>query len=130
MNLVVVDTDILIDVGAGEMDALRSLELLKTTHDLAITVITQMELLVGCRNKREQSHLEKFIQQFEILHPSVDSSQIAVNLIKQFRLSHNMRMADAMIAGIALDMDTELASKNQKDYRFIPNLKLLPYPIV
>lgn len=72
-DLVIIDTDILIDVSRNADKSVHYLELLEKSHSLAISSMTQMELIVGCRNKQD------------------------------------------------------LATKNQRDYRFIENLKLLPY---
>ncbi len=37
-------------------------------------------------------------------------------------------IADALIAATAIISDSSFVSKNQRDYRFIESLKLLPYP--
>ena len=47
-DLVVIDTDVLIDVSHKNDKAISYLE---TDYQLAISLITQMELMVGCRNK-------------------------------------------------------------------------------
>jgi len=41
--------------------------------------------------------------------------------------SHGLLIPDALIASTALYLNMDLATKNQRDYRFIENLKLLPY---
>ncbi|MBP1468618.1 hypothetical protein EYB53_023090 [Candidatus Chloroploca sp. M-50] len=43
-------------------------------------------------------------------------------------LSHGLLLADAMIAATAIALHVPLASKNQRDYRYITQLTLLPYP--
>ena len=48
--------------------------------------------------------------------------------MKKYRLSHGLLIPDALIAATAIEADTPLVSKNQKDYRFIKDLQLLPYP--
>ena len=87
--LVVVDTDILIDVSRAEEQAVRFLQSLEASHRPVVSPITQMELFVGCRNKRELQQTVQFLKRFGVAH---------------------------------------LASKNQRDYRFISDLRLLPYP--
>ncbi len=61
MALTIVDSDILIDVARGETDAINCLLRLEKTSTLAISAVTQMELIVGCRNKTELKDLEKFL---------------------------------------------------------------------
>jgi predicted nucleic acid-binding protein len=41
---------------------------------------------------------------------------------------HGLLIADALIAATALYLVEPFVSKNQRDYRFITNLNLLPYP--
>jgi predicted nucleic acid-binding protein len=55
-------------------------------------------------------------------------SDAAVDLLRRYRLSHGLLIADAFIAATALVLDTPLVSKNQRDYRFIAGLTLLRYP--
>jgi predicted nucleic acid-binding protein len=127
-DFVIVDTDILIDVSRGVPEALSSLSHLGQQHALAISVVTQMELLVGCRDTAELRALAKFLQRFTILPVTEPVSDMAVNLLMQYRLSHGLLIADALIAATAIQRQLALISKNQRDYRFIPELNLLAYP--
>ena len=63
MALTIVDSDSLIDVARGEADGINCLLCLERTSVLAISAVTQMELIIGCRNKRELKDLEKFLNQ-------------------------------------------------------------------
>jgi len=49
------------------------------------------------------------------------------DLLRQYRLSHGLLIPDALIASTALSLNVDLATKNQRDYRFIEILTLLPY---
>lgn len=127
-GLTVVDTDILIDVGRGINEAVDHFQELERSTQLAVSVVTQMELIVGCRSKAELRALEQFLRRFRILKIDETISDNAVELLQQYRLSHGLLIADAFIAATALSWDCPLASKNQRDYRFIADLDLLPYP--
>ncbi len=127
-DYIIIDTDILIDVGRGVGEAIAYLEELEANNQLAISVITQMELIVGCRNKTEQRDLEKFLNRFQLLKIGEAVSDQSAALLWQYRLSHGLLIADALIAATAMANDYPLASKNQRDYRFIDDLNLLPYP--
>jgi predicted nucleic acid-binding protein len=63
----IVDTDILIDAGQDVREAIYCLSDIEQQSALAISVITQMELLVGCRNMTEQRNMERFLQHFQVL---------------------------------------------------------------
>ncbi len=128
-QIIVIDTDILIDAGYGVSDAMTCLQHLEQKAGLAISVITQMELMIGCRNKKESKALFKFLDRFEILKLTDSISDRAVNLLQDYRLSHGILIPDALIAATALDHDCSLLTKNQRDYRFIDGLRLPGYPI-
>jgi len=55
-------------------------------------------------------------------------SSFTVELIKTYRLSHGLLMSDALIAATSMINNFPLLTKNQSDYRFIPEINLLPYP--
>ena len=128
MALTIFDTDILINVGRGDVDAINCLQSYAQTSVSAISVITQMELIVGCRDKKELQNLKKFFKQFQILELNKQISEKTVELLEKYRLSHGLLIPDALIAATAIENNENFVTKNQKDFRFIKGLKLLPYP--
>jgi predicted nucleic acid-binding protein len=127
-QVIVVDTDILIDAGRGANEAIACLQQLEEDACPALSVVTQMELMIGCRNKRESMALERFLTRFQILKLSESISDRAVTLLKLYRLSHGILIPDAPVAATAVHFDCFLITKNQRDYRFIEGLRLLGYP--
>lgn len=127
--MIIVDTDILIDAARCIGDAVNCLQKIEDTSSLAISAVTRMELIIGCRNKKELKSLEHFLQRFEIISLNEHISDTATDLLKTYRLSHGLLIADALIAATAITVNTNLISKNQKDYRFIETLALLSYPL-
>ncbi len=126
--IVIIDSDILIDAGRNIHDATDFLQRNEQIATLAISVITQMELLVGARNKAELRTIEKFLARFISIKVTEAISDMAVELLRQYRLSHGLLIADGIIAATAIVMQESFATKNQRDYQFITGLKLLPYP--
>jgi predicted nucleic acid-binding protein len=127
-NSTIIDTDILIDAGRGVLDAVNCLQNLKVTSGLAISVVTQMELMVGCANKAELQTLDNFLKQFYIIKIDQAVSDKAVDLLRSYRLSHGLLIPDSLIAATAIVCNHPFITKNQRDYRFIQGLNLLPYP--
>lgn len=125
----IIDTDILIDAGRGMEPAIDCLKRIALTSFLAVSSVSQMELIVGCRNKKEMRYLEKFLERFKIIHLDESISRMAIDLLKRYRASHGLLIADAIIAATAITIDCPFISKNQKDFRFIAELRLLDYPI-
>src|SRR6188474_802843 len=121
----VIDTDILIDAGRGIADAIQCLGGIQTSSSLAISIVTQMELIVGCRNKTEVRKLDRFMTQFQIVPLDGSISDKAIELLRHYRLSHGLLIADSLIAATAIVRDWPFISKNQRDYRFIRELQLL-----
>ena len=122
------DTDVLIDAGRGESEAVDALEQAAESAPLAVSTVTEMELIVGCRNKDELAALDQFLRRFDIVPVRPAISEQATALLRTFRLSHGLLIADALIAATAIVDDMPFISKNQRDYRFIDTLDLLPYP--
>ena len=127
-SFTIVDTDILIDAGRGVGEAVTCLKEIERSSSLAASVITQMELFVGCRDKAELRHVESFLRRFTLLKLSETISDAAVDLLRQYRLSHGLLIADSIIAATALVHGAPFVSKNQRDYKFIAGLNLLAYP--
>lgn len=128
MAFTIVDTDILIDSGRGDPDAIACLQRLEQQSSLATSAVTQMELIVGCRNKTELHDLEIFLRRFQVLKITDQISDRAVGLLQQYRLSHGLLIADALIAATALEHGEPFITKNQRDFRFIAGLNLQLYP--
>lgn len=128
MPLVVVDTDILIDVSRNDRTAIQYVSNLEKSTTVTMSAVTAMELIVGCRNKIELVRTEKFLKRFQLIHISEQISERAVDLLRAYNLSHGLLMPDAVIAATALTANQPLATKNQRDFRFIGNLTLLTYP--
>jgi hypothetical protein len=126
--MILVDTDILIDVSRNIDIAINRLDLEEKTNQISISVITEMELIVGCRNKLELQHINKFLSRYDISQINDNISIFTVELIKTYRLSHGLLMSDALIAATSMINNFPLLTKNQSDYRFIPEINLLPYP--
>jgi predicted nucleic acid-binding protein len=127
-DLLVVDTDVLIDAGRGDSQALGRLKQEALQATLGISTVTYLELLVGCRNKREQQQAERFIRRFQVIRLDATISDLAVDLLRQHRLSHGLLIADALIAATALASGSPLLTKNRRDFRFIAGLTLPAYP--
>lgn len=123
-----VDTDILIDVSRKISGAVNRLKIEEEKAKLCISIITNMELVVGCRNKIELQKLNKFLSRFSVLDLNELMSRKALELVQDYRLSHGLLIPDALIASSAIILKIPLLTKNQSDYQFIPELNLLPYP--
>jgi len=87
-----------------------------------------MELIVGSRNHSELRSLEAFFFRFRIFKLSEPISDLALDLLRRFRLTHGLLLPDSLIAASALIHEVPFVSKNTKHFRFIEELTPLPYP--
>jgi predicted nucleic acid-binding protein len=126
-DLLLVDTDILVDAARGQNAAIAYLEAQEQKHLLAISAITEMELVVGCRNKQELRKLDRSLTRFQIVALRETISSQAAALLRQYALSHGLRLPDALIAATAMSLDVLLATKNRKDFRYIEGVRLARY---
>ena len=125
---ILVDTDILIDIANDDATAKFRLRRESEVATLAISTITAMELTIGCRNKAELRALQEFLAQFSELPLTSQVGDRATQLLATYYLSHGLLIADALVAATAIEYQIPLLSKNQRDFRFIATLELLPYP--
>lgn len=88
-----------------------------------------MELYAGCRSKKDLNKVDELILNVHIEFVTKPISQQAFELMKEFRSSHGVEINDMLIAATSLSLDAKMISKNQKHYKFIPDLELLEYPL-
>jgi len=99
---------------------------IRNIENPAISIVTQMELVQGLRNKREQITLRRFLDAYDFKRYAINEaiSQRALFLMEEWRLSHQMLMADALIAATAMEYGLCLVLGNAKHYRFLTALEL------
>jgi predicted nucleic acid-binding protein len=98
-----IDTDVLIDALRNVPQAVGFLASQQTGGSIAISVITAMELVAGCRDARELSLLDQFLLNFSILPMSASASSSAHQLMRAHTLGHGLTVPDALIAASALE---------------------------
>lgn len=117
------DTDIFIWIQRGSVKAAR---LLENCNERFIAVQTYMELMRGAKNKTQLAQTRRFLKDFNIrvIPLSSEIGNLAMSLVEQYTLSHDMRSGDALIASTAIDQSQTLCTSNDKHYRQIPILEL------
>ena len=121
------DTDILVDALRRFSAGLDYVEESQQQGALRISITTEMELILGCRNHRESRRLERFLRRCTILGITERIAEKAVILLRQYRLSHGLGMADAL-AATALEHNDTLYTKNVRHFQMISGLSVIrPY---
>lgn len=112
MSTIIVDSDILVDFTRGNETAVIWLDDAKSRSTLLISSITEMELILGSRDKRHLKEIQQFLKRFQIISINEQISDQASELVEQYCLSHRLLIPDALIAATALTLDESLASIN------------------
>ena len=118
-----VDTDVLIWCLRGNAKAVRAVEVLPQR---AISVITRMELVQGCRNKKEHHLLRKFLndQEVKVIELSPEIGYRADTWLEQYHLAHGVGVADCLIAATASILGLPLLTANTRHFRCFPILQV------
>ena len=82
---ILIDTDILIDISRNIPSAIQMVDGYKRDFVLSISMVTQLELISGCRNKKELNRLSEFLERFQILHITEAVSSKTVELFEKYR---------------------------------------------
>lgn len=123
------DTDVLVWYFRGSAKAKGVLRRTPRSERLIPSVV-YMELVQGCRNRPELEELRRFLREnFErgITHVTDDVSVRALRLLETHSLARGLRVADALIAGTALEAQAVLVTANVKHYRIVDGLALRPF---
>jgi predicted nucleic acid-binding protein len=91
-----------------------------------LSAISWLELLYGCRNRRELGEARQLITEaFAQVLPLTESiGASARQLMEQFVLSRRPGSNDVLIAATALGRGEALATANRKHFDFIPGLEV------
>lgn len=119
-----VDTDVLIDYLRGKAEAVSYLESL--IEPLLISVITVAELYAGVRDGAERTKLDEFIRAFEIIPVDRDISIKGGLYRRVYMKSHNVGLADALIAATSEAHQAQLVTLNSKHFPMLANI-IAPY---
>ena len=122
---VLIDTNILIDIKRDIEDAQKCIDFfIEESIHLSISVITAMEFLAGTTSKNELRQTEKFLTIFTVIPISADISYRAIDLFKEYALSHSIDIPDCFIAATALEHGMTLLTLNAKHFSMIKNLQI------
>jgi tRNA(fMet)-specific endonuclease VapC len=121
--MILCDTNILIEFYKNNTAIIQELRQLGS-QNLAISVITRVELYYGAVNKNELKRIQKHLDLLQNIPTDRPISQQFIQLMANYSLSHKLTIPDALITATALVNDLELYTLNIKDFRFIENLRL------
>lgn len=127
--MILLDTDVLINLfdpfkSNHDISDATLKNLMADNIEMYVSIITEIELVQGNKSSPDKKRLIKKLEAFKSLGITEEISTIAKNLIFSYSSSHGLFLADAFIAATALQLEIPLFTFNNKDFKFIKNLKL------
>lgn len=124
-KLILLDSTVIVNYLRGDSKTVLYLNKLPIP---TISIITEAEIYQGAKNAQELKKWEKLMANLKIVLITPEVSSVAVNLVKQHRLSHGLHILDALIAATAIKNKYTLLTSNIKHFQMIKELKLKPWP--
>ena len=124
MEKIILDTNILIEISRNNLEIIQVYDNLDD-NSLFITSVVFAEFMKGIKNKESLTPYLKFLSKFNLLYANNETEDKFIELFKLYSLSHQPAIADMQIASVCIQNDAQLFTLNQKDFSFIPELKLL-----
>lgn len=118
MSSGILDSSVLIDCLRGHAGAIAFLR----SHTAAIGgapsthLFVAAELYTGARDARELRGIQSFLAPFQLAVPNEADGLAALDLFRQYRLSHGVDWPDCQIAATALRLGVEVFTLNVKHF--------------
>jgi tRNA(fMet)-specific endonuclease VapC len=123
--MIIADTDVLVDFlrDRGTMADRVALEL--TTSSFVTTVITEFELRSGIRNRREAKAVEALLGALDVFSLDPPAARRASEVRRALESEgQSIGMADSLIAGICLERNGILLTRNVKHFARVDDLTI------
>lgn len=125
ISRILVDSTILIDFSRGHEKAIEFLDQARINNEeMSISIISSMELIIGCRDKVDLKKTLNFLSEFDIIDISIPISRKAYQLIIQYSKSHGLIIPDAFIGGTALEENLKLVTSNVRHFEMISGITI------
>jgi len=117
------DTDVIIWALRGNRRAASAID---KADDLALSVISYMELTQGAHDKKDLRMTRGYLADlgFSILPLSENIGHRASIYLEEYTLKSSLGIPDALIAATAVENETQLCSGNAKHYKVISEINL------
>ena len=118
------DSTVLVDLSRQDKLARAYVDAERKAGVVKVFIVSNMELIIGCRNKAEVQKTEKFLADYDMLDITPLIGRKAYELISRFSKSHGLVIPDALIAATALVENAVLVTSNIRHFSMIKGLRL------
>ncbi len=120
--MLILDTDILIDIQRGHEPARQWFAGLETVPSVAGFAV--MELVQGARNPYEVRQALLLVAPMPIVWPTESDCSRALSDFTAYHHSHGLGLLDALIAATTVGAGATLCTFNSRHYQIVPGLDL------
>ncbi len=123
--MILLDSDVLIDLLRKHPPAVEWFDALPEDEELVVPGYVVMELIQGCRNKAEQNRVQRELVTYGVVWPSTADCDQALKVFATYRLSHHAGVLDVLIGQTAVALGVPLHTFNQRHYSFVPGIQTI-----
>ena len=120
-NMILLDTDILVDFLRGYSKAVSYVK--AHTDRIILSSIVVAELYAGIRDNTELIELDELVSLFTVVPVTPDLAKAGGLYKGDYKKSHGIGLADAIMAATAESQDAELKTLNIKHYPMLKGVK-------
>jgi hypothetical protein len=92
----------------------------------AVSAVTAAELFAGVRSSAEEHQIEALCERLLIYHVDLDIARLGGSYCRQYRHSHGVQIADALIAATARIHEARLVTRNARHFPMLDDV-VVPY---
>jgi len=119
----ILESTVLVDLSRQDELARVYVDVERKAGVVKVSIVSNMELIIGCRNKAEVQKTEKFLADYDVLDVTPLIGRKAYELISRFSKSHGLVIPDALIAATALVENAVLVTLNIRHFSMIEGLR-------
>jgi tRNA(fMet)-specific endonuclease VapC len=124
-KLVVVDTDVIIEFLDRNNEVVTKKLRSFGINNVLMSEVTAPELVFGARDRKHLATLVAFLNRYVILSINETISSLHIKLVRDYSLSHKLKIQDALISATALHWEIDFYTLNKKDFKFRKELRLI-----
>jgi predicted nucleic acid-binding protein len=121
--MICLDSDVMIDLLRQHPPATEWFDTLDEDEEVVLSGYVVMELIQGCKNRAEQDRLQSALASYGVIWPSSEDCDKALDVFREYHLSHNAGLLDVLIGQTAVALSVPLYTFNQRHYQFVPELQ-------
>ena len=122
-ELVLCDTNILIEVYKKNNAVIKEVQNINS-ENIIISQVQCAELIYGARDKAELNLILKDLSFLKTLLLTSDISNLGLELMSKFSLSHHLNFPDSLIAATSILHNLRIYTLNIKDFHYLPGINL------